>query len=163
VTFVQLNNDFGTTQSKKEERNTMSTIALLNDDGTMYKPLRLTTLPLNYRIPDGKIVSWRMDITGGSMVFNFDQKKPYESHFYFGSAWGQITCENLPDDRESLHSFNRRRFRITVQGTRGSDVMKVRDHILTLVENNGSWEAVNDLNPQPRFLERLANALSTHR
>lgn len=159
VTFVQLNNDFGTTQSKKEERNIiMSNIALLNQDGSVDKLLQMTSIPPNYEVPKGKIISWRLDVIQDNITAPLAGKgRPSEAHFYWGSAWGQINCE------KPVYSMTSKRLRITIQGKVGSDVMKLRDYILCLIQARGSyWEPVNDLNPKPNFLERLCKWLSKY-
>jgi hypothetical protein len=97
----------------------MSTLALLNKDGTFRKKLKFTTLPPDYVVPENAVVSWRMEILASSMdcIAEFRTKEPLEANFYFGSAWGQIEKIRLPDDRKSLHGYNRRAFIITIQGT----------------------------------------------
>lgn len=154
---VQLNKMLGPLNTRKKKgTKTMSTIALLNKDGTFRKKLHLTSLPENYVVPEGTIVSWKMsDIikaTMDSFKGTFGKKEPLEANFYLGSAWAQVRRISLPDDSRSFHGYGRRQISAMVQGTNPKDINKLRDHVLMLIQTDQSYESSNDLNPKPKKL-----------
>lgn len=140
----------------------MSGLVLLDRDGVVARKLQLVSLPSDYVIPEGMMVSWRIELR----VSSIDPQaplEPVEAYFYLGSAWGQICRSEIKQDDEQNRSgptrYNPRTLTITVQGTSAKDVMKLRERILHLINSGARWEASNNLNlnPKPKksFLQKI--------
>ncbi|MDD5566908.1 MAG: hypothetical protein PHH01_01815 [Patescibacteria group bacterium] len=135
----------------------MSTFVLLNRDGTLARKLALVSLPPDYEIPEGKILSWRTVLQKSSRdpLINFDMRnrEPLEAFFYLGSAWAQVTragwtdCETDSDHRMwfGVHTLT-----ITVQAKSTADLVTLRDQILEIIRTCVRYEVSNDLNPKPK-------------
>lgn len=149
-----------------------SSLVLLNEDGSVDKKLQLVSLPKDYTIPQGKILSWRKEIIiTDTHVFPSIWRIgiPIEAHFYLGSAWASVTLADidLNGNKDYLERRVERMLRgnpsmltITVQGTSSSDLMALRDHILELINRREDWNVKNDLNPKKplgffRFIKSL--------
>lgn len=144
----------------------MSSLALLNKEGVVARKLQLVSLPDDYVVPEGMTVSWRTGIhvsSRDSLDALRPPREPMEAYFYLGSARGQVSRDNFKryetDRRLGPAHYASRDLTITVQGTLAGDVMRLRDHILHLINSHTPWEVSNDLNPKPksrvRFLSRL--------
>jgi hypothetical protein len=142
----------------------MSSLALLNNAGVVARKLQLVFLPDDYIVPEGMIVSWRMDMHVSSldpMVGWRGSRWPLEASFYLGDAWGQVCCDRFKEyevDKNRRVVYGSRNLTITVQGTLAKDVMELRDCIMNLINSGVSWGASNDLNPKPKqrgFLQRF--------
>lgn len=141
----------------------MSSIVLLNGDGVVARKIHLVSLPDDYVVPEGMTVSWRMDVQASSHdpLIILRQPDPVEAYFYLGDARGQVCRGEIReyerDDRFGPIRYGSRTLTITVQGTSAENVMKLRDHIMHLIESSAHWEVSNDLNPRPKqgLLHRL--------
>jgi len=138
-------------QRRKEQK--MSTIVLLNKEGGVERKLHFTTLPPDFIIPEGRVVSWKAEDLHKEYGrrSNF-YKPPPEANFYFGDAWGQIQSR-----RTTIHNNLSEiwKISITTQGTEIHDVMQLRDRLLDLVQFQDTWSSANDLNPKPSIWSKL--------
>ena len=150
--------DLGSTQdAKKKGSSVMSSIALLNHEGTLVRKLQLVYLPDDYVVPEGMIVSWRMDLRDSSRdpLASLGPTEPIEASFCFGEAWGQVyraEFQRFVRDAQGMH-YGVRDLTITVQGTSAGDVMRLRDHIMHLIHSGATWGVSNDLNPTKQELK----------
>ncbi len=134
----------------------MSSLVLLNRDGVVARKLQLVSLPSDYVVPEGMMVSWKMELRASSsdpLAGWRGPREPVEAFFYLGNAQAQV-CRNGFEESESDDHY-RLRFAsriliITVQGTSAKDVMDLRDRIMHLIHSGFSWNVSNDLNPKPR-------------
>ena len=131
---------------------------LLNKDGTLDRKLHLVSLPDDYEIPLGKIVSWKTTdvhwVTGNSSsrpFWLYEEGKmlvpPEIAHFHYGSAWAEVSWGNL--ERQKSRDGYRMTLVVTVQGTAVRDITYLRGRILHLIHTQSKWLAYNDLNPEP--------------
>lgn len=134
----------------------MSSLALLNEDGTFFKKLQLVSLPRNYVIPEGKILSWKEELLSSFSRFRFASelpKRPPEAFFYLGAAWAKVSASSPKDHfgafTEDGVVYDTSNLTILVQGTSPSDLMKLRDYVMIVLNRGGGWDVRNDLNPPP--------------
>lgn len=71
----------------------MSSLVLLDQNGVIVRKLKLVSLPDDFIIPEGMIVSWRIEVTRFSRdpvaeMRRGHTKEPIEAFFYLGNAWG---------------------------------------------------------------------------
>jgi hypothetical protein len=136
----------------------MSSLVLLNSAGKVARTLKFVTLPDDYVIPEGMTVSWMDTFSAwfsspaGSVG---GPQEPLEAYFYFGDATAQVRRTDFqrygrPNQRGEVR-YGSRTLTITVQGTSATDVMRLRDRILHLINSGASWGASNDLNPRPKI------------
>lgn len=131
----------------------MGSVTLINQDGTTERLLQLSLIPKDYRTTDGKILIWRMSIIQGSELSSFRKEKPVESHFYFGSASGQINFEKIFGNYKSPNIFHGDKFEITVQGKNIFDLSIIKNHIIHLIQSHSSWDSINNLVEGNIFIE----------
>ena len=132
----------------------MPSLALLNEDGTMHKKLQLVSLPEDYKVPEGKILSWK-DTINRTIYYDWYSsvyRYPVQAYFYKGSAWASVSRDQLEDglDYASMTRCNKSNLIIVVQGTSAKDLTDIRDYILDLITKGRIWEASNDLNPKTK-------------
>jgi len=144
----------------------MPSLVLLNEDGTFYKKLQLVSLPKEYVVPEGKVLSWRHKIVyylshPTSEAIGTEYRCPLEAYFYLGSAWAQIERVGFEDrtfDGTTMRCrYNVNTLVITVQSTSAQDLMSLRDYILTLFDKHLTWGVYNNLNPEPSIIQRIKN------
>ena len=162
--FASLN-DLEQTQGVKEERGSaMSSFVLLDRNGLVARKLHFVSLPPDFVIPEGMIVSWRMEIirfSNDPAAEMFGRKEPVESLFYLGNAQGQVRRTELQDSEQRRRLFcgqyASRMLTVTVQGSSTNDVMRLRDHIVHLIHSGSSLNVIHDLNAKPKqgLLQRL--------
>lgn len=137
----------------------MSTMVLLNKNGVVERKLHLISPPNDFEIPEGMTLSWRSEFTSSSrdplaMISRYEaHREPHEAYFYFGDAQGHVLKVRYQDfDSSDLHDtqYAIKDFVVTVQGTSASDVMALRDSIMSLVRSGQGWNVSNDLNPKPK-------------
>lgn len=131
----------------------MSSLVLLSKDGEVTRKLHFVSLPYDFVVPEGMMVSWRMEIHRSGARPSLDcHVEPLEAYFYLGSAQAQVCRSKVKDFESNTYSdslqYQVRILSITVQGTLAKDVMTLRDHILNLIDNNVRWNVSNDLNPK---------------
>lgn len=140
----------------------MPSLVFLNGDGTFHKKLQLVSLPKEYVVPEGKILSWRHKIVYYLSHPTYEAigyRCPLEAYFYLGSAWAQIERVGFEDrtfDGTTMR-YNVNTLVITVQSTSAQDLMSLRDYILTLFDKHLTWGVYNNLNPEPGFIQRIKN------
>lgn len=143
----------------------MSSLVLMHRDGTLAHKLQLISLPDDYIVPEGMIVSWRtvLHLSYRTVAGIFSPQEPTEAFFYLGNAQGQICRDRFQESERVDHQlmFGSRNLTVTVQGTSAKDVMRMRDHIMQLIHSGTRWNVRNDLNPRPRksFLQLIKNML----
>ncbi len=141
----------------------MSSLVLLNGDGVVARKLQLISLPENYVVPEGMMISWRVavDVSSHNPLANLGRLEPVVAYFCLGSAWGQVWRGEVKkyerDERLGTMRYGLRTLTVTVQGTSAKDAMELRDRIMHLIDTGARWEASNNLNPRPKvgFLRRL--------
>ncbi len=131
---------------------------LLNSDGSVAKKLHFVSLPNDYIVPEGKIISWKITINLSSsdpLSLFRGPKEPPEAFFYLGNALGQIIRNNFQEIKKNSsgsESYGSRDLVITVQGTLPREVNELRDRILELINSGKTWKVSNDLNSKPEKL-----------
>jgi len=131
--------------------------ALLNDDGTMDRRLALVSLPPDFQIPEGKMVSWREVIQlsySAPLPSSMMSNPPTQSFFYFGEAWAEVSIYQVEKTHlESMRAgeFNPRLIRVTVQGRSAQDINQLRDRVLCTVRSKRTWPVRNNFDPKPRI------------
>ncbi len=140
----------------------MSSLVLLNNEGVVARKLQLVSLPDDYIVPEGMLVSWRMEVESWSRDSLASLLKPgpepVEAYFYLGNARAQVnrtSIEPFVGGDFGRMRYGLRILTITVQGTSAKDVMALRDRIMHLVTTGAHWAVSNDLNPKRGFLHRL--------
>ena len=113
---------------------------LLNNEGSVAKILHFVSLPPNYVIPKGMILSLKLSTLADE---RFVIKLPLEANFYYGEAWGQVSHKRPPFADHFMRGSSP--IEIIVQGNNALDVMIVRDHILDLIHKRKGWGASNKL------------------
>ena len=124
-----------------------SRIVLLNEDGTVAKKLALVSLPENYEVPAGKIVSWQLEFEWSTQDATIAEERPdwpIEAFFYHKEAWARVICKDTRAYNGSFFSYIRD-IQITVQGSSAKDVMYLRDHIMSDVHLRLRWFAGNQV------------------
>lgn len=133
----------------------MSTIVLLNNDGTFRKKVHLTSLPVDYKVPAGSKISWRFEIDDSYRISMYvdERRVPMEAHFFRGTTTGLIEVIQMSPKHAMDHSHVRRKLRVTVQGTNPVEINGLALGLLKLVQDDmATWEVYNDLNPKPKKL-----------
>jgi hypothetical protein len=131
----------------------MSSLVLLSKDGEVTRKLHFVSLPHDFVVPEGMMISWRTEIECSWSRHSPDRYvEPLEAYFYLGSAQAQVCRGKVKEFESNTYSdslrYQVRILSITVQGTLAKDVMTLRDHILNLIDNNVRWDVSNDLNPK---------------
>ena len=130
----------------------------MSRDGVVARKLQMVSLPSDYVVPEGMIVSWRTELHASSsdpLAGWRGPREPVEAFFYLGNAQGQVCRNGFKESEESEYNNHRLRFGsrnliVTVQGTSAKDVMELRDHIMHLINSGASWSVSNYLNPKPK-------------
>jgi hypothetical protein len=141
----------------------MSSLVLLNRDGIVARKLQLVSLPSDFIIPEGMMVSWKMELHASSsdpLAGWRGPREPVEAYFYLGNAQAQVCRNGFKESESDDHyrlRFASRTLIITVQGTSARDVMELRDRIMHFIHSGVRWNVSNDLNPKPKqgLLQRL--------
>jgi len=141
----------------------MSSLVLLNRDGLIERKLQLVSLPGDYVVPEGMIVSWKTElhvVPSDPLVRFLGPREPGEAFFYLGTAQGQVHRRDLFEHKrngELGKLVGSQHLTITVQGTSAKEVMKLRDTIMQIIHSGETWDVSNDLNPKPKrgFWQRL--------
>src|SRR3989338_3507742 len=132
----------------------MSSLVLLNGDGTFCRKLELVYIPEDFEISQGKILSWREGIEQSSRFPDFSGPKPVFASFQFRNAGAQVDRVRVTDEDFSSQfgppRFNVDRLRITVQGSVALDVMELRNLVMAFIQSEKGWEVSNNLNPKPK-------------
>jgi len=136
-------------------------LVLLNEDGVVLRKLQLVSLPDDFQIPPGTIVSWQIEELNWHIeepVFSaFDDNynrlfvPPQVAYFCLGSARAQVFWRE--PKREGITRGARPvdiPLSVTVQGTVAKDIMDLRGQIIHLISTQTKWLADNDLNPEPQ-------------
>ena len=135
------------------KEGTMSTLALLNADGTLYRRLRFRSFPKGFTVPIGKILSWNQKVKHYSIYCtyeSFTRRYPLRAFFYVGGpAWAYVDRIRIALKSSVSKAvkglYNACTLNITVQSTSPEDLMHLRDYILGLLEEGRSWRICNDL------------------
>lgn len=128
-------------------------MVLLNTEGEVARKLQFVTVPDNYVVPDGMILSWRTVFEksyGNPAAELHHRHEPVLAYFYLGSAKGLVERKSL--ERSNFDKGARRRYlpselTITIQGANAQEVMALRDRVLHVLHAHASWDVHNDLNP----------------
>ena len=125
-------------------------LVLLNDDGSFHKKLLVNSVLAGYKVPEGKILSWRIEIERSlprGMFYSFfgDMlRQPNNAFFYLKTARGFIETKKVVDVHKKSREI--RIFTINVFGNVAEDVEELRNHILEIFESGVQWKPQNDLN-----------------
>lgn len=142
----------------------MASLVLLNDDGTVFRKLSLVSLPDDYQVPEGKLVSWQMFFERSSMDVSDalrGPKVPLLSYFYLGSAWAEMKRNVW--ERASGHDLMRYgvgNYTLTIQGKSAKDVVALRDMVLQYIRAGNKWEVRNDFSPKVSIWRKLISSFS---
>jgi len=143
----------------------MSSLVLLNSQGVVARKLHLVSLPENYQVPEGMMVSWRtsLHVSSRDPLASMGPREPVLSFFYLGAAQAQVHREGFQRyEKESpavSMRYGSRFLTVTVQGTVAKDVMALRDQVMHLINKGIPWQVSNDLNPKPGWGKRIFKAL----
>jgi hypothetical protein len=136
----------------------------MDKQGLNTHKLSLVSLPEDYVIPPGMILSWRtvVHVSHPHQLEELETPlEPVEAYFYLGRAFGtieRIGYETVESGRKEYPAgYGARILRVTIQGTHAPDVMMLRDHLMHLVNAGLRWKVRNDLNPSSwkTFFDRL--------
>ncbi len=136
----------------------MSSLVLLNRDGNVARKLQLVSLPNDYVVPEGMIVSWKTELRASS-TDPFARwrapSEPIEAFFYLGNAQGQVSRSGFREVERGAENrptrFCVRDLVVTVQGVSAKNVMELRDRVMDIINSGIGWNVSNDLNPKPKL------------
>ena len=122
----------------QRRKGCLMSLVLLNSEGVVAKKLALASVPPDYVVPDGMILSWKeeMSITHASVFW--DPSGPPLAYFYLKTAYGEI--------RRISHYGDCENFSVIIQGKKPADVNLLRDEILQMIHDLDGWDVHNDLN-----------------
>ena len=142
----------------------MPELALLNEDGTVHRKLAFTSLPPDFKVPEGMYVSWRESfvISSERALAQLATPPPSLAYAKYGSASAEITARwtksGLADDRR-IH-YGIRDTRVTVQGRNSADVMILRDKILEMIRERQGWGTSIDFTPKTSMWTRIRRRIA---
>lgn len=148
----------------------MASLVLLNDDGTVFRKLSLVSLPDDYQVPEGKLVSWQMFFETSSrdrLDALRGPKTPMHCYFYLGSAWAEMKRDGWKESEVERNQWRWRygvgNYTLTVQGKSAKDVVALRDMVLQGINVGARWEVRNNLNPRLKvsIWRKLTSLFST--
>lgn len=157
----------GPLKTQRRKEYVMFSLVLLNKDGGGIHKLHLAFLPDDFVVPEGKIISLKMDfhISSSDPLAGGHCHRPVEAYFYLGEAYGQVCRDGFKffeTDENYRTRFGCYDLHIIIQGTSAKDVMSLRNHIMELINSGRSWQTINNLNlkpSRPNRLQRLKHCL----
>ena len=134
----------GPLETQRRKGCSMS-LVLLNSEGVVAKKLAFVSLPPDYVVPDGMIISWKQEMTIIHATIFWDPSGPPLAYFYLKTAHGEISHTSSYGDTENIS--------VVVQGKKAADVNLLRDKILQMIHHHRPWDVHNDFDS---FLSKLA-------